>query len=728
MERGSRMEALISIIVPVYNSVRYIRQCVESVRAQTCTQWELFLMDDGSQDSTREICRELCEQDHRIRLFCLEHKGVSAARNAGIKEAKGNYLFFLDSDDMIHPALTETLCRLMEESGAAVAAEACCLIEGEGFPDFFGQTRDAGSIQEHTYFGNHDAIHAFVWNTAVTSLKSIGGKMICRDALGKVKFDERLSNGEDTLFIYQLLLQGADVVVLPYSWYYYRRHEKGASRVYSLPSIQSRYRVWQYIRRYEVKNGRMANAVQCENIILNRVVEWYTEGRRRRDRSITEYARRLAGTEKGLHIFSMINWCGRLRIWLILYCRPLYWLLHTVWCKVVLRVCAVKQKLPGKTVEVQEEKHGKSKAGILTFHCADNYGAMLQAYGLKRYLCKRGIKTEIVRYEPFFMTGRHWWIPYFPAKNILGRIWYTGDGWVRNLRIGKAFSARKRNMRLFRETFLVEKTQKKFFFLYQFKRLPYTCYIVGSDQIWNPGITCGLRKAYFGAFKNRNKKKVVAYAASLGGESLPTEYRREFSELLKYVDVVSVREQQAVPYVQSLYHGSVTAVLDPVLLLGREEWQSIERRPEREGYILVYITEKSDELITYVKELSKEKGLPVVELRSNAGVTDKDFLIDYTAGPAEFLGYLHRADHVVTNSFHGTVFSIIYQKEFTVFPHSRLGARISNILRIHGLEHRIYGADSWSGKEAVIDWEDVKKHTEENVKVSEEFLLKYVAT
>lgn len=720
------MAELISIIVPVYNSASYILQCVESVRAQTCTQWELLLIDDGSQDAAGEICSRLCGEDPRIRLLRREHKGVSAARNAGIQESKGKYLFFLDSDDGIHPALTETLYRLMEGSGAAVAAAACRPI-GEGeFPESSGRAKYEDNIKDNIYYKNHEALHAFMWNTSAVSLKSIGGKMIRRDALGAVRFDERLSNGEDTLFIYQLLLEGADVVVLPNDWYFYRKHEKSVSNGYSVLSIQSRYRVWQYIRKYELKHNRMTNAVQCENIILNRIVEWYTEGRRKGNRSITEYAVRLAKAERNLPVFSRIDWCGRLRIWLILYCRPLYWLLHVLWCRVVLRAFAVKRKLSERSEKDIKEEQEESRTGILTFHCADNYGAMLQAYGLKSYLCKNGIKAEIVRYEPFFMTGRHWWIPYFPSKHILGRIWYTGDGWVRNLRIGKDFPARRRNMSLFRNTFLVEKRQRKLYFLHQFKRLPYSCYIAGSDQIWNPGITCGLRKAYFGAFKNRNKKKVVAYAASLGGEALSSEYSREFSELLKSVDVVSVREGQAVPYVQSLYDGPVSVVLDPVLLLDKKEWQRIEKRPDREGYILVYLTEKSDALIAYVKELSEEKGLLIIELRSNAGMTDKDFVVDYTAGPAEFLGYIHQADYVVTNSFHGTVFSIIYEKAFTVFPHNRLGARITNILQVHGLEHRLYGTDSWSGTDAAIDWEDVRKRTKENVKVSEEFLLNHV--
>ena len=156
--------------------------------------------------------------------------------------------------------------------------------------------------------------------------------------------------------------------------------------------------------------------------------------------------------------------------------------------------------------------------------------------------------------------------------------------------MGKAFSVRKRNMRSFRNKYLVDSRQKKLLFLHQLKTLKYSCYIVGSDQIWNPDITGGLRKAYFGAFTNNRKEKVIAYAASIGGVSLPPVYNREFSCLLRCVDVISVREKEAIPYIKSLYEGSVIDVLDPVLLLNKEEWLHIEKQPDRERYIFVYLT------------------------------------------------------------------------------------------------------------------------------------------
>lgn len=371
-----------------------------------------------------------------------------------------------------------------------------------------------------------------------------------------------------------------------------------------------------------------------------------------------------------------------------------------------------------------ERKKDKAKVGILTFHCSDNYGAMLQAYGLKQYLCSHDIKTDIVPYEPPYMTGRHWWIPYIPIGKVSRWFRFARSGWKSHRLMGKNFFRLRKNMKAFRRKYLLEQGQHRLFFASQLNRLSYETYIVGSDQIWNPDITCGLRKEYFGGFENEKKKKVIAYAASMGGAALAERYDEEFSELLKNMDAISTREEAAVPYVNKFYKKRVTAVLDPVFFLGREEWERIEALPKEQGYILVHMTERTQEIVDYAKELSKEKGLPVIELRTNiGGVTEESFSVVYTAGPAEFLGYIKKADYVITNSFHMTAFGIIYQKQFVIFLHKSLGARIHNILKIHGLEDRLYSEEQPLDIDALPNWDEVMKRTRESRKVSENYLM-----
>lgn len=369
--------------------------------------------------------------------------------------------------------------------------------------------------------------------------------------------------------------------------------------------------------------------------------------------------------------------------------------------------------------------------GILTFHCSDNFGAMLQAYGLRQALHSHGIRAGIVRYEPPFLTGRHWFAPYVPPHGNRG---YRRSAAIlcfhtlAHLRAPREFFLRRQNMRRFRMKYLVDKASPRSLFLPGLWRLSFRCYIVGSDQIWNPEITCGLRKAYFGAFKNKRKERVVAYAASLGGANLPSQYDRTFSNLLRHLDAVSVREEGAISYIRRFWKGDVTAVLDPVFLLGSGEWEKIEIPPAREKYILVSCTERNPSLLRCARELSQRTGLPVVELRDTPPEADAPFSADCTAGPAEFLGYVRRADYVLSNSFHAAAFSIIFEKRFLAFAHSSFNARLQSVLRIHGLEGRLCTGDTDPAViDTPVDWEAVRERTRSAVEKSEAFLFQNAA-
>ena len=115
------MSSLVSVIIPVYNRQGYIEECVRSVFAQSHQNIEILLVDDGSTDQSVSICEGLAREDARVRLVESAHGGVSAARNKGLDLAQGEYVFFLDSDDVIHPRLIEALADGLSSSGAAMA-------------------------------------------------------------------------------------------------------------------------------------------------------------------------------------------------------------------------------------------------------------------------------------------------------------------------------------------------------------------------------------------------------------------------------------------------------------------------------------------------------------------------------------------------------------------------------------------------------------------------------
>lgn len=692
---------MVSVIIPVYNTEAYAEQSIRSVINQTFASLEIILIDDGSEDSSLRICKRLKLTDERIQIISQKHQGVSAARNKGIEAAKGKYIFFMDSDDLIHPLLIEKLVLYAETENADLAMCGYTRLDTWRADSFLNEiSREEQKITWETVQGPE----AEEWFHQKKSLSGIGSKLIRRASIQALRFDRELTNGEDTVFLYHLICKQIRIVYIFKEWYCYRIYAE-SRRIQQFEGIR-------IIRNSEYEKGRTEYALIWERLLLLQMKKSFSELKRVKNKKESQKLKEQAAAERKNPIYRLVPLDIRLSFWGHIFCRPLYpWL---------SRHLAVLYKA-GKFIKDKYMDKKSADIGILTFHCSDNYGAMLQAYGLKRYLREKGIKADIIRYEPPFMTGRHWWIPYVPIGGVIGCIWFGLQSWIAHLKMKADFFRLRSNMAHFRRKYLVEKGQKKLLFLNQLKRLSYRYYIVGSDQIWNPNITCGLRKAYFGAFENRQKEKVIAYAASLGSTSLSSKYDRQFSELLKYVNIISVREAEAVPYVKRFCKGDITAVLDPVFLLNKKDWEEIEKQPSAERYILVYTTEKNTELLDYARELAQKKGLSIVKLRMDKE-EDAGFVTDYTAGPAEFLGYIHKADYVVTNSFHGVAFSIIYQKQFLVFQHSSLGARIRNALQIHGLENRVYERGREMDIDLPIDWDRVRGRAQDQVKHSEEFL------
>lgn len=322
------MSDLISVIVPVYNSDPYIIGCVESVLAQTYTCFELLLVDDGSKAPCRDLCEKLSRSDKRVRVISQKHHGVSAARNTGMEASKGSYFFFLDADDIIHPQLLEALYRLVQEKRAAIASESRYYAPGGAFRKPEEWEIEADIRQDGVYLDCEKAIWSLIYGEREATLYVIGGKMISREAIKGIRFDERLTHGEDTLFLYCLFEEGADAVVLHRNWYYYRIHDCGATRIFTVAACQSRYEAERYIRDKETEYGRLANAIHWEEANVRAMAAWYEAGRSGRDKSLIKYVRNLAKAEKQQKIFSQISRYEKAKIYLLSYCPFFYHVLY----------------------------------------------------------------------------------------------------------------------------------------------------------------------------------------------------------------------------------------------------------------------------------------------------------------------------------------------------------------------------------------------------------------
>lgn len=321
------MNTLISVIIPVYNSSPYLNDCIQSVLHQTYQNFELILVNDGSQDDSKNICEKISSTDKRITFINQEHRGVSAARNNALKFATGEYLFFLDSDDAIHTCLLETMHSILSSTNATMAAAEYQFISASKLPDAPKNQNPSSYSGDYIYLDNRITLDSFVRGYTNT-LYGIGGIMVRRVKAQSLRFDEQLLIGEDTKFIYQMLLQGADIIILNKKWYYYRKTKNYKDVKHTINSYQSMYMCESYIRDSEIKEHRNINAISKEQALLIRICEWYIIGRQTHDVVLCNYLRKISAKESASKIFLQAKLCIRIKFFLIFHCPPLYWTIH----------------------------------------------------------------------------------------------------------------------------------------------------------------------------------------------------------------------------------------------------------------------------------------------------------------------------------------------------------------------------------------------------------------
>jgi len=315
------------------------------------------------------------------------------------------------------------------------------------------------------------------------------------------------------------------------------------------------------------------------------------------------------------------------------------------------------------------------KTGIITFHFVNNYGGALQAYALRRYVSERFCPdTELIDY-------RHWFIRMTDAVRmapLTTNFRYYGP-WLRS------FGKMRRRRRKFADFMRKHgNLSPRVDFAGRLGKLNgrYKLMICGSDQIWNPLLTCGLAKPYFLAFPMDHCER-ISYAASVGGQ---VRSRDRMLSLVRRLDMVSIREEADwLEHAEGLER--VEHHIDPTLLLTPGEWNEIAVRPEgQEKYILTYFMQKNEGAYAIVEQIKRQTGCKVYDISRygyQPACVDR-CLVD--VGPEEFVGLFAGAQHVCTNSFHGLVFSLIFNKTVDYIPISHFGGRIEYLCKLLYLE------------------------------------------
>ena len=311
------------------------------------------------------------------------------------------------------------------------------------------------------------------------------------------------------------------------------------------------------------------------------------------------------------------------------------------------------------------------KVGILTFPHSPSYGASLQMFALHEAVKAQGYTPYIFNYQNKYMLKKQ-----HMGHNII-------KAQLSNLishKTIKNFQNFEKRLNWFpQKTIQSCKTLKDY-------ALSLDYIIVGSDQVWNPDVT-GCDTTYYLDFCEDNKK--ISYAASFGVDSLKNDFAEKVSDLIVRIPSLSIREEKGAEIIKSLTGRDATIVLDPTFLHSKDVWHTVAAKKQlvKQPYIFSFIFNPNKENLGFRDELSKKTGLPIVSISDNPlSKSNANSIYVSGVGPLEFLNLIQNAEYVVTDSFHGTAFSIIFNKQFFVSLSTKTNSRLETLLSTLGLD------------------------------------------
>ncbi|RKR07175.1 polysaccharide pyruvyl transferase [Maribacter vaceletii] len=342
------------------------------------------------------------------------------------------------------------------------------------------------------------------------------------------------------------------------------------------------------------------------------------------------------------------------------------------------------------------------KIGILTLPLKSNYGGLLQAFALQKTLENRGHEVYMINRrskEHSFL----WKILSFIIRYIISVFKKSPKPSINWITAKERAIIAKNTNRFINENINLTEvidTQDKFSFL---KRYNLDSCVVGSDQVWRPAYTPVIGNYFFDFLSEFKNVKKLSYAASFGIEdwTFSTEETSKCSELASKFDAISVREDEGVELCKSRLGVDAVKTLDPTLLIDKNEYINLVKKDnvtKAKHGILCYILDESEENLKIINKVSDVLNLKpfIVKSEKNIKNLKKKSIKSYVYPPVtEWLSNFINAEFVVTDSFHGTIFSIIFNKQFISIGNKKRGlSRFNSILHLLGLESRlIFKAD-----------------------------------
>ncbi|MFI3326553.1 MAG: polysaccharide pyruvyl transferase family protein [Clostridia bacterium] len=382
------------------------------------------------------------------------------------------------------------------------------------------------------------------------------------------------------------------------------------------------------------------------------------------------------------------------------------------------------------------------KIGIVSCYFQHNYGSMLQAYATKMALDKLGLENETINISGFNKDIKKAKIKYFVKASLTSTILVSKIGMAKNV-FKKKFSKNEygvlskiRNNRFDKfaeEKFNLSEKYGSISELSEKCKEIYSAVLVGSDQLWLPG---NIAANYYTLNFVPDEVNSIAFATSFGQSTLPKDSTKKAEVFLKKIKHIGVREKSGQKLVKDIANRDVPVVCDPTLLFDGNDWMKVQQEEaiEKEPYIFCYFLGNNPPHREFAKRLKAETGCKIVALvhldefvKCDEEYADKK---PYDVDPADFLNYIRNAKYVCTDSFHCSVFSTLYKKDFFTFKRytkntkQSTNSRIDNLFEMLCITGRLLNGDE-NIKECInlkTDFEKVDKNLQKIREYSYDYL------
>lgn len=372
------------------------------------------------------------------------------------------------------------------------------------------------------------------------------------------------------------------------------------------------------------------------------------------------------------------------------------------------------------------KKMSNKKVDIITLHRTVNYGSVLQAYATQYVLKKMGYDVEFIDYYPerLHMTGmlkriknKSECLKKSIILRTIARI-AIFPSYIKRFFVFKTFV--KKYINTTKKTYKTEDELEK--------DIPNAdVYCTGSDQVWNVGWNEKIDYPFFLKFVPDEKKR-IAYSASFGKSKLEDWEKKETKKLLERYSHIAMRENSGVKILEDLGINDGIQVLDPTLLLNKEEWKNlISDKYKGKKYIFMYNINHNKKLDEYANKLAKKKNLKLIYVSYNFHDCFKKGNLKCNTKVENFLSLIANAEYVLTDSFHCTAYSINFNKQVVVAYPEKFSTRLASIVELTGIENRVI--DDYNDLEICdrpIDFEKANNVLEKERKKSLNFLKKAI--